>query len=202
MKKKTPPKNLEPAFSQQTLTDKQEAFCVAYVSHFNAAKAAVSAGYAVKHVDSQAAQLLSNPKVKARVSQLMQQFADDHEVLKHRIIKQLTAMAFSDITDFVEVTDEVGTRFKNWEELPREVRSCIAEVNETVSHGENGMSRSQRLKLVDKMKAIELLGRHLSLFSDTTINNNTINIGAALKNQPDHVIIELAKESIKKLSEG
>lgn len=142
----------------EKLTNRQEAFCIAYAAHFDGVRAAREAGYSEKSISSQASQLISHPKIKERVNQILDQFAESQEVLKHRVLNELKGIAFDVV--------------------------------------------SEDLKMTDKLKAIELLGKHLGLFKDVTVNNNTINVGASLKNQPDHVIIELAKESIKKLSEG
>lgn len=56
------------------------------------------------------------------------------------------------------------------------------------------------IKEGDDRRLTFMFDRLVGKVKDTVDHN--VSIGVALKNQPDHVIIELAKESIKKLSEG
>ena len=52
------------------LTPRQEAFCLAYVTHYNAARAAQSAGYRPRSAAAQGCRLMKLPQVRARVKAL------------------------------------------------------------------------------------------------------------------------------------
>ena len=72
-----------------------------------------------------------------------------------RVVDELAAIGFAKATDFVAVED--GTLvIRSTDELSKTDKAAIASVEST----SNGI----RLKLYDKMKALELLGKHLGLF--------------------------------------
>ena len=72
-----------------------------------------------------------------------------------RVVDELAAIGFAKATDFVAVED--GTLvIRSTDALSKTDKAAIASVEST----SNGI----RLKLYDKMKALELLGKHLGLF--------------------------------------
>lgn len=77
------------------------------------------------------------------------------------MLRELAQVAFSDIRDYVE-WGPGGVRLSESSELGDDVARVVAEVSETTNrHG-----GSIKFKLHDKMKALELLGRHVRLFQD------------------------------------
>lgn len=72
-------------------------------------------------------------------------------------MRELAAIGFAEATDFLCIEDDKLT-FRSTKELSRSNRAAIASVERT----SNGI----RLKLYDKMKALELLGKYLKMFED------------------------------------
>lgn len=72
-----------------------------------------------------------------------------------RVVDELAAIGFARATDFVAVED--GTLvIRSTDELSKTDKAAIASVEST----SNGI----RLKLYDKMKALELLGKYMGIF--------------------------------------
>lgn len=79
-------------------------------------------------------------------------------ITSDKVVATLANIAFADPA---EAFDEDGV-LKPWHEMPPDVRAAIAGIGE--SFGDKGTSR--RLKFSDRIRALELLGRHLGMFND------------------------------------
>ncbi|WP_342538463.1 terminase small subunit [Sporosarcina sp. FSL K6-1540] len=180
--KKMQPKKerIEPIVESDDLTDKQRLFCIYYIKSFNQTMAAIKAGYSRNSAHVEGSRLIRIPKVAEEIRRLkgeMQQgiFIDAMDVLNKYI-----QIAFADITDFVEFGSvemeqrhpETGkvmldanfkpitykmsqVDFKNDDIVDG---SLISEVKQ----GKDGVS----VKLLDKMKALDMLSRYFDVLSD------------------------------------
>jgi len=77
------------------------------------------------------------------------------------VVNQLAKVAFANLKDFVEFGPD-GVRIKPGEEVDG---TLLQEVSETVTL----KGGTQKVKLKDSMKALELLGKHLGLWSDQVV---------------------------------
>jgi len=142
------------------LTERQKIFADEYLVDLNATRA-YKAAYKNCRKDETAAaagaRLLRNVKVSAYIQERTEERQERTEVTQDRVVRELAAIAFARATDYAEV--EVGcVRIKNTDELTDEQVRAIAGIKE----GANGIE----IKLNDKEKALELLGRHLGMWND------------------------------------
>ena len=79
------------------------------------------------------------------------------KISPERVLQELAAIGFAEATDFLYVQDN-ELFIRPTEELSKKNRAAIASVEKT----SNGI----RVKLYDKMKALELLGKLLKMFDD------------------------------------
>ena len=156
--KKTAPKEAE-------LTLKQQAFVEEYVVHFDGKRAAIKAGYSEASASAQASQQLNNPKIQTAIAKVLDQYALKHDVLKKRVLDQLANIAFSDITDYQVWNGDYAT-LKDSEQLTKAQRAAIHQVKVTTVTKEDEARHTVELKLCSKEKALELIGRHLGMFTD------------------------------------
>lgn len=142
------------------LAEKQKVFADEYLIDLNATRAYKVAYPRVKKDEVAAvngSKLLRNTKVAAYIAERMQERQKRTEVTQDRVVQELAAIAFARATDYAEVIG--GTvRIKNTCELDDEQVRAIAGIKE----GANGVE----IKLNDKEKALELLGRHLGMWND------------------------------------
>lgn len=172
----------------EKMTEKQKRFIAEYLIDLNATQAAIRAGYSEKTAASVGAENLIKPYIAAEVKKAMEEREKRTEITQDRVLKELACIAFSSGADFARVVsseEKIGTLDENGElvektamfqsvilkdtdSLPPDKRAAIACIKET----KNGIV----VESCDKVKALELLGKHLGMFKDglnipITINN-------------------------------
>lgn len=161
------------------LTDKQRLFCVIYAQCMNAAKAyqkAYKSTYETAMVEG--SKNLRKPKVKKQLDKLISSQINK-EFLKRSLIQKYIDIAFSDITEYVkfgkkyeQVLDKEGnpklgldgefiTRTYNYMEL-NESNQIDGTLISEISEGKDGI----KIKLLDKLKAMDFLTKHCNLLND------------------------------------
>lgn len=142
------------------LTEKQKIFADEYLIDLNATRAYCVAYPAVKKEQTASvngSKLLRNTKVAKYIAERMEERQKRTEVTQDRVVQELSYSAFARATDYVEIVNGV-VRIKNTSEMSEEQIRAIAGIKE----GANGIE----IKLNDKERAIELLGRHLGMWND------------------------------------
>lgn len=142
------------------MTEKQKIFADEYLIDLNATRAYKVAYPKVKNDEvarAAASRMLTNVKVAAYISERMQERQKRTEITQDRVIEELAAIAFAKATDFVQIV-RGNVILTDTSELSEKQIKAIAGIKE----GKNGIE----LKLNDKEKALELLGRHLGMFKD------------------------------------
>lgn len=142
------------------MTEKQKIFANEYLVDLNATRAYRVAYPSVKK-DETAAQagsrMLRNVKVAAYIQERMEERQKRTEITQDRVLEELAAIAFAKATDYAEVK-EGQVIIKDTANLDEQQARAIAGIEE----GKFGI----KVKLNDKEKALELLGRHLGMFKD------------------------------------
>ena len=142
------------------MTEKQKIFADEYLIDLNATRAYRVAYPSVKKDETAAAaaaRMLRNVKVAAYLQQRMQERQKRTEITQDRVLQELAAIAFAKATDYAEIKNEC-VRIKDTAELDEQQVRALAGIEE----GKFGI----KVKLNDKEKALELLGRHLGMFKD------------------------------------
>jgi len=146
------------------LTAKQKIFADEYLIDLNATRAYKLAYPKVKNDESAAAagaRLLRNVKVEQYIQKRMRDREKRTEITQDMVLKELVKIGFANVTDYVTIEDKGILRVvqvKSTDEIPEDKLGAIAGIKE----GANGIE----VKLNDKGKALELIGRHLGMFKD------------------------------------
>lgn len=144
------------------LTLKQENFCQAYVKNGGNASAAYREAYNASRmkpetVNRKASFLLSQGKIRARIAQLQKEAQRRTEVTIDKVVKEAAKVAFVDVGDLF---NDDGT-LRPLGEIEQDARKSIASIEKTTRSGEGGFEESVKVKLHDKLKALDMLMRHL-----------------------------------------
>lgn len=141
------------------LSAKQQRFAAEYLVDLNATQAAIRAGYSPRTAEWQGPQLLGKPHVAKAIEAGKTKLQAKIEVRQEDIVRELCRIAFGDRRALMTWGPN-GVRLKDSSELSADEAAAVAEVAETTSKD----GGSLRLKTHDKVKALELLGKHLGAF--------------------------------------
>ena len=142
------------------MTDKQKKFVEEYLIDLNATQAAIRAGYSPRNADKIGSELLGKTRVSEAIANAMAKRSRRTGVTQDRVVRELAKIAFLDMT---QVVDDHG-RIRN--DATPEDRACIESIKYKSSSGDQGESVEREIKVASKLKALELLGKHLGMYSD------------------------------------
>lgn len=157
------------------ITARQEAFVREYLVDLNATQAAKRAKYRGNDntLGVTANNLLRNPKIACVIQEEMDKRSKRTEITADDVLRELLLIAKMDPS---KAYDKKG-QLLPIHEMPEEIRRCIASIDiykdftEGVEIGE-----TKKIKFWDKPRALEMLGRHLKLFTDKIEHNHKFNL--------------------------
>jgi len=146
------------------LTRRHELFVAEYLTDLNATRAAIVGGYSKKGAEQTGSVLLRNPKVSAEIEQKQQKRLGKLEITAKKTLAELAKIAFFDSRRMFEPDG----RLKQIHELDDDTAAVVAafEVVELAKGSGRPFGYSKKVKLADKLRALELLGKHLKLFTE------------------------------------
>lgn len=147
------------------LTAKQQRFVEEYLVDLNATQAAIRAGYSPHSAREIGCETLAKPYIQEFIGKAIAERSKRTGVNQDRVINELAKIAFANMKDFA-VWDEKGVKFKSNDELTEEDTSCVSEITEVEVETDYGTKRTKKIKLYDKISALEKLGKHLGMFKD------------------------------------
>lgn len=157
-----------------SLSEKQQKFCDEYLIDLNATQACIRAGYSIKTATEQGSRLLTNVKVKNEIDRQIAERSKRTGVNQDRVIRELAKIAFVNPNDVININDGSVK-----EDATKEDLACIQSVKVKRMDGEKGSSEEREIRLNDKMKALELLGKHLGIFVEDK-NEKDLNINIVI----------------------
>ena len=163
---------VEEVIKNPNLTDKQRLFCLYYIRQFNATKAYQKAyGCDYNVANAEGYKLLVNPCIKDEIHRLKQGKLNKAMMESEDIFQKYIDIAFADVTDYVKFGNE---DIKVPDEINGERTITISYVNlkndtevdgtliTEVSKGKDGV----KVKLADRMKALQWLSDHMDLATE------------------------------------
>ena len=150
------------------LTKKQERFCQEYIIDLNGTQAAIRAGYSEKAAKEQASENLTKTNIQQKITELQKAKSKRLEFDADDIFNILKKQATLDIKDIINVKqitlkDDAGNdivrdyiHLQDWAKIDGTLISEIKQNKDLMVH----------VKVYDKQKALELIGRHLGMWVD------------------------------------
>ena len=192
------------------LTEKQKIFCDEYLIDLNATRAYKVVYKNVKNDETAAAaasRLLRNVNVQNYIDKKMREREKRTEITQDKVLKELAKIAFANAADYARVVEKeyvedirdeegnvIGQEVKKYKAVEVEATANLDKDKQAaiagIKHGTAGIE----VKLNDKLKALELIGRHLGMFNDKLEVQGNVNT-----NNP---FADLTTEELKKLIEN
>ncbi len=145
------------------LTEKQKRFCEEYLIDLNATQAAERAGYKNGEIGRQ---LITKNNVLEHLNKLREHQSKRTEITADMVLKELAAIAFSDRTELAKIAEDGNVVFTPTDMLTPETKKIVSGIKE----GKFGTEVSS----YDKVRALELLGKHLGIFDKRDDNADTL----------------------------
>ena len=162
------------------MTKKQKRFIEEYLIDLNATQAAIRAGYSPDTAKSIGSENLTKPDIQARIAKAMAERSRRTGVNADRVVMELAKIAFVNAGDVIDA--ETATLKTD---AARDDTAAIQSVK-VKTFGEDGLERE--IKMADKLKALELLGKHLGMFKDKVELSGTLETE---KNKLDDLIQQM-----------
>ncbi len=137
---------------------KQKRFIEEYLIDLNATQAAIRAGYSPATAKDIGCENLAKPNIRAHIDRAMAERSKRTGVNADRVVQELAKIAFVNATEVIDPK----TATVREDALPEDT-AAIQSVK-VKTFGEDGLERE--IKMADKLKALEMLGRHLGMFKD------------------------------------
>ena len=150
----------EQAALADKLNGRQKLFVFGLMSRKTQRQAYYDAGGTAKTdqtADSCASEILSNPKVKAFYDSLMGEVAEEAKVDAAHVLKRLVEIDQMDVLDIMDDDGNVKP-LRDWPKIWRQYISNIETIS--VDDGEGWL---KKIKWPDKVKNLELIGKHVSV---------------------------------------
>lgn len=160
------------------LTEKQRRFVDEYLIDLNATQAAIRAGYSVKTAKDIGCQNLAKLNIQQEISEKMAERSKRTGVNQDRIVLELAKIAFvnaADVIDSDDATIKAGATADD--------TAAIQSVKVKVIPTKEGEGVEREIRLNDKLKALELLGKHLGMWNDKLDVN--VNIPVVISGEDD-----------------
>lgn len=143
---------------EKKLTQKEEAFCQAYLIDFNGAKAARLAGYSENTAKEIASENLTKPHIQARISQLRLEMGKGFNITRERIAQELALIAFGDTKILFDETGQLKSP-DQWDDEGRIISSYEESITEFGDEKTGGTKTVKKVRQWEKTKAIEALSK-------------------------------------------
>ena len=163
--------------NEHGLTDKQQIFADAYLCdpELNATKAYMVAypKSSAKSANANAGRMIVNDSVKKYISDQKQSRSKRTGIDSDWVLDRLAEEAEADLADIFNAAGELNP-IHQWPKIWRQ--GLVAGVD-TMQIGDDGLVKVNKIKLADRVKRLELIGKHVDVSAfverqDVTVNGN------------------------------
>lgn len=153
------------------LTPKQKVFIEEYLIDLNATQAAIRAGYSPKTAEAIGCENLTKPNIQTAIDKAMAERSRRTGINQDRVLIELAKIAFLNPVDVIDM-DAATLRG----DANRDDTAAIASVKVKTIPTQNGNIIEREIRTYDKLRALELIGKHLGMFKDNVIGDVDIKV--------------------------
>lgn len=162
------------------LTDKQERFVKEYLVDLNATAAARRAGY---KDPNKGRQLVTKSNVAAAIQEEKDKRATRTEITQDRVLLELARIGFFDPR---KIFDDAGNP-RSINDIDEGTAAAISLMDVETTVSEDGTATyTKKVRFADKLRALELVGKHLGMFNGTSVQ---LSIGSDIRAAVEDFVI-------------
>lgn len=162
----TPKTHKRKSTQYKPLTAMQEAYCQSYIkTPENQSQAAIDAGFSPNTAAVKASVMMRDERIQKRIAELMEERNKRNRVSADYVLMRLVEIDQMDVLDILD--DEGGLKpISQWPKVWRTSLSAM-DINRIRMAGKDGEddieSTLQKVKWPDKVKNLELIGKHVDV---------------------------------------
>lgn len=141
-----------------------------YLVDLNATAAAVRAGYSKKTANRIASENLSKPDIQAAIQKAKESLRNRTEITQEMVIRETAKLAFFDVR---KMFDKDGKPL-DISQLDADTAAALVglDVQDVADSDGEYVGYVKKYKMADKLKALELLGKHTGAFERQAKSND------------------------------
>lgn len=159
---------------EKKLTAKQKAFVQEYLIDLNATQAAIRAGYSTDTAKVIGSENLTKPDIQEAIQEAMAAREKRTHITQDMVLRELAKIGMVDIKEFLAFRTEKTVVEHDEDGKPVIDYAHVVQLKDSDEVDGSLISEVQlkngelKFKLHDKVRALELCGRHLGMFVDRT----------------------------------
>lgn len=153
------------------LTAKQKRFIEEYLIDLNATQAAIRAGYSPDTAKEIGCENLTKLNIKNEIDKAIAQRSRRTGISQDRVLRELAKIAFVNPSNVINFGQATVKNSASEDDL-----ATIASVKVKTIPTEDGDIEEREVKLYDKLKALDLIGKHLGMFKDKVEVNGDMGV--------------------------
>ena len=174
------------------LNQRQEMFCREYIKDLNGTQAAIRAGYSPRTADRMAYELLKKPEIQAFVLQSKAERVEEVKIDANYVLKRLIEIDEMDVAD---ILDDCGD-FLPIRKWPKVWRTTLSGLDIAIINSGDTEAIIKKIKWPDKVKNLELLGKHIGVGAFSEKVDHTSSDGSMSPAKPTRAEILEAQKAI------
>lgn len=174
------------------LNQRQEMFCREYIKDLNGTQAAIRAGYSPRTADRMAYELLKKPEIQAFVLQSKAERVEEVKVDANYVLKRLIEIDEMDVADILDD----GGDFLPIRKWPKTWRTTLSGLDIAIINSGDTETILKKIKWPDKVKNLELLGKHIGVGAFSEKVDHTSSDGSMSPAKPTRAEILEAQKAI------
>ncbi|MFT3951190.1 MAG: terminase small subunit [Oscillospiraceae bacterium] len=143
------------------MTAKQQRFVEEYLIDLNATQAAIRAGYSPQSAGTIGTENMQKPTIRACIDVALAERSKRTGINADLVIEELGKLMRVNAIDVINMDDATVRS-----DAARADTACIASVKVKKTVTDTGTTIEREVKLYDRLKAVELAGKHLGMFTD------------------------------------
>ena len=172
---------------------KTEQFLIKFAREYyktnNATQSAIAAGWSATTSHARCHSLLENVVVKSEIKKMENKARENFELNEQKVIEELMKIGFANVSDFLSYDETGEIKYKASSELTGNQTAAIQEITNSKKFDKDGnqLGVDVKLKMNDKLKALEMLGRKIGMWNDKLqVTKQVINVTMDDDNDDDN----------------